>query len=626
MSTNDLKRKNNTRQKRGQIQEPNRNTKKANKGKVYGEQHKLGINYKHFLIYFLIGVLPLVVKLKIYDPKMAQFSWFTGQTQYADFFLYYKQNWLIFAGVVMLVIAIFYMIKGQKSVTLKEFLIFVPLAIYGLLALLSAVFSEYPNFAFLGSMDQFESIFALLSYCLIVYYIYSCVNTEEELKRIFQVLICATLIMAFLGVLQFAGYDFFTSELGYRFIVPEEYRNSSGLQSSFGSKRVYMSLFNPNYVGVYVALVTPVILILMFFQKKRRWIVLSAIAVLGLLVCVFGSQSAAGFMGICAAIIMMLIFLRRYIFKKPLITVPVLLLLVIGILVLNAISDNLITNKIKGMFQPTATEYALTDLETMEDGIVLTYQGKRVKVSSLLHENGVMSLQAMDQENNILAMNYDATTAVYQMEDPQLSNLVLGLDLSQTGVFFIEADGIKYRFTGLTDDGTYYYVNSFNRLDKLRTAPSVGFKGYESLASGRGYIWSRTIPLLKDYVLLGSGPDTFTMVFPQNDYMNMIRYGYAGQIMSKPHNLYLQIAVQTGVLSLIAFLVFYGMYFVSSIRLYFRTQFSSYYEKAGVAIFIGTVAYMVTGLTNDSSITVAPVFWVMMGLGIRVNYKVRKLI
>ncbi len=46
-------------------------------------------------------------------------------------------------------------------------------------------------------------------------------------------------------------------------------------------------------------------------------------------------------------------------------------------------------------------------------------------------------------------------------------------------------------------------------------------------------------------------------------------------------------------------------------------------ESCGVAIFIGTISYMVTGIANDSSITVAPMFWVFMGLGIFINYKIK---
>ncbi len=34
---------------------------------------------------------------------------------------------------------------------------------------------------------------------------------------------------------------------------------------------------------------------------------------------------------------------------------------------------------------------------------------------------------------------------------------------------------------------------------------------------------------------------------------------------------------------------------------------------------------MVAGIGNDSSITVAPLFWVLMGLGIAVNEKARSL-
>jgi hypothetical protein len=90
--------------------------------------------------------------------------------------------------------------------------------------------------------------------------------------------------------------------------------------------------------------------------------------------------------------------------------------------------------------------------------------------------------------------------------------------------------------------------------------------------------------------------------------------------------MYLQIAVQTGVLSLIAFLLFYTMYFISSVRIYFRGLFRSIYSRLGVAIFIGTISYMVTGIANDSNINTAPIFWALIGVGIAVNYKAKGLI
>jgi hypothetical protein len=66
------------------------------------------------------------------------------------------------------------------------------------------------------------------------------------------------------------------------------------------------------------------------------------------------------------------------------------------------------------------------------------------------------------------------------------------------------------------------------------------------------------------------------------------------------------------------------MYFISSLRLYIKGTFDNYFSRAGVSIFIGTIAYMIAGITNDSTITVAPVFWVLIGIGIAVNYKIGK--
>ena len=88
--------------------------------------------------------------------------------------------------------------------------------------------------------------------------------------------------------------------------------------------------------------------------------------------------------------------------------------------------------------------------------------------------------------------------------------------------------------------------------------------------------------------------------------------------------MYLQIGVQTGVLSLIAFLVFYAIYFFQSLRLYLGGRFESFAAQAGVGIFIGTVGYMVCGISNDSMITVSPVFWTLIGIGFAANALARK--
>src|SRR5690606_8579420 len=119
-----------------------------------------------------------------------------------------------------------------------------------------------------------------------------------------------------------------------------------------------------------------------------------------------------------------------------------------------------------------------------------------------------------------------------------------------TPLFYVTIDNHNWFFTNQTGDGSYYYMNNYGRPDKIITAPHALFSGYEGYASGRGYIWSRTLPLLKKHIILGSGADTYMIAFPQQDYVGLSNYGYGDQLVTKPHNLYLQVGVQTGLLSL----------------------------------------------------------------------------
>lgn len=145
-----------------------------------------------------------------------------------------------------------------------------------------------------------------------------------------------------------------------------------------------------------------------------------------------------------------------------------------------------------------------------------------------------------------------------------------------------------------------------------------------ALANGRGYIWNKTIAILKNYIILGSGADTFTIVYPNNDIVDKYNNGYDNMFITKPHNLYLQIAVQTGVISLICFLIFYLWYFISSMHIYFTHKLDNLLAITGFSIMLGTMGYMISGLANDSTITISPLYWGLIGIGINHRIKNRQ--
>jgi O-antigen ligase len=174
-------------------------------------------------------------------------------------------------------------------------------------------------------------------------------------------------------------------------------------------------------------------------------------------------------------------------------------------------------------------------------------------------------------------------------------------------------------------DTTYYCRSDAGTIMKLATiTESVSYldKHY-SLANMRGYIWDRTIPLLKKYFFLGSGPDTFIIAFPNSDLVGLYNSGHNNEIITKPHCMYLQVGVQTGVISLIALLIFFGWYLIDSLRLYWRCQYNQYLPLIGVGIFCAVIGYLILGLTNDSCIAISPIFYTLLGTGLGINHKIR---
>ena len=49
-----------------------------------------------------------------------------------------------------------------------------------------------------------------------------------------------------------------------------------------------------------------------------------------------------------------------------------------------------------------------------------------------------------------------------------------------------------------------------------------------------------------------------------------------------------------------------------------------YASQLDVDIFLVSIGYMIAGITNDSTITVAPICWTLMGIGIFMNGIVKK--
>lgn len=608
------------------------------KNNSYASPKQMSRNWYLLPVIFIVSILPLIVRMKVYNTELSGFNWFSYNDTQADFFLYNKSIVFTFITFIISVLLIWSFIRqrflnSKGTNILKEngrykfTSALIPLGIYAILALLSTIFSKYSSFGYKGIFEQFESVFVLLGYCILAYYTFIIINSEEDIQLIVKWLFISVILLCLLGLTQATGNDFFTSDFGKRLIVPSNHWNIlDQLTFSFEKNRVYLTLYNPNYVGLYTSLISPILLVLLLFTKNRKLQILYGIAILGLILCMIASSSRNGFVALCVSLAFILILFRKLLIRNWKLSLITIGLITIGFLLINTVMGNVFIQRLQSMITDVKTpNQPLSSILTNDDNIEITYNNNKLFIQAEMDENNVTSFILTDENNSKIETTLDNNTSIYTINDTRFNPLSLQqVKVDDINGFNVVINGVNWYFTNETDDNSYYYFNSYGKLDKIINADSAIFTNHEKMGSGRGYIWSRSIPLLKNHILLGSGADTFSLVFPQNDYIGRYHNGYLSSIITKPHNMYIQMAVQTGVLSLIAFLAFYILYFISCIRLYFKSNFENYYMQIGAAIFIGTIGYMISGFFNDSTITVSPIFWILVGMGMAINHKLKK--
>jgi hypothetical protein len=555
-----------------------------------------------------------------YNTGLSQFDWYPEYDLANDFFLYYKQWFFVFICGLCVLILIIRSIVHKKEIKFHK--IFIPLALYATLALISTLASPYRSYGFYGMSEQFENIFCLLGYALIVYYAFYIIQSEVELRLLINALAIGALILGLIGALQAFGYDIFNTTLG-RTIIVEKNIDPNSIKFEFDKNRTYATLYNPNYVGVYTSMIIPLYTVLLFYTKFGYEYILYTLVIALNFVSMFGSQSKSGIISILGSILVAILITRKKIVKKWFIALPILACACIAFIGLNHIQNNAYVNAIKNVFKTSANVTpALTEISTEKDHIKVIYNNNTLYVKL---DNG--KLYFYDDSNNnipIIIKETDDSEYTFELDDNRFSDIlpeVLNSDIVDFGLL-IEGKPWYFKYDITTKQFLHY--NQYGRFSPIKTAPSAIFTGHEYFASSRGYIWSRTIPTLSDYIILGSGADTFSIAFPQYDYINSQNYGFGGTVITKPHSLYLQTAVQTGFISLIAFLVFYCWYFIQSIKLYFNNSYNTRTSVYGMVIFISSISFMISAISNDSSITVSPVYWCCIGVGLAANMMIKK--
>jgi len=574
----------------------------------------------------ILLIVPMIVYLKEITLKGA-ITEFNASTSVYDFFSYYKVLWLIVFTVSSILFVSCYVYA--KKLKFKLSFGFIPLFVYYLFVFLSTSYSKYHEVALNGFTDRYEGFWVISCYVIICFIAAHFITYEKDIKLLFGALIVCATFLCILGISQFFDFDFLQMDFFKKLMLPSEaHKLADSLNFKFPTRYIYLTLFNPNYVGSFCAVVLPISVVILLFTKKVYTKIFFGILSSLILVNLIGSRSSAGYVGVLITVLFLIVLLRRKILKY---WIPILALVICcsGVLIyINQSYSGLIVNEVRGFLpqKQAPIVYAdgdnryITDM-TIDKNNMTIYVGATPLTIKFNSKDKALSFLD-DTGKDVTVMKSPDDDALLTFDSPKYLGLSIKIIKS---ILEVSATNTKY-YVYLDNTGSFKLLNSASKPVDIVNPPSFGFEGYERWASSRGYIWSRSIPLLKDTLVLGHGPDTYALYFPQNDFHGKIKsFSIPNILVDKPHNMYLQMAINTGVVSLIAFLVFVLWYIGSSFRLYFRPKKSeSFYYMSGAACVLSVIGFLVSGLANDSNVNISPIFWILLGTGFACNRLYKK--
>lgn len=590
---------------------------------------------------FVATLWPLMLHYHETQTMLTDFPWFSNETSISDIHFYWRVVLFLITSTFMAVVFLCDQLGDEavkeKHQTFKERTkLFIPLIVYLFMAVLSSMCSDTKDYCISMFYQMFEPIWVLFGYGMCAYYVAFFLREERDLRLLVRGFsICATILGIF-GIMQMKGVSVFSSGLMRWLVYPwdaelaENTTASDRLQNS-----AELAFGNATFAGGYLSFIIPLVFLLLLdsFYRKKQWIeriwYTALLILLG--IDLYGTRTSTVVIGLALCVVVFVVFFRKRLHLKGWVLGGLGGLLVVGAVIGNAATDGAILNKITSQFNTETFSPALQAIETNKNDITIRYQDATMKLKVSASEDfSWYEFSCTDDTGAEIAYHLDEENPlIYRIDDERFPGFYYGAFQAEleTGMIQgvdININGYDWYFT--LDKKGFEYINQFTKLDKIQN-PEVfaPLAGKEYLMSHRGYIWSRTIPMMKNYIFLGAGANSFFRVFPNSEYVTTYNLGDSYKFIDKPHNMYLQQFIQIGGVGFVAFMAFFIWYLIRSCRLYFNCEYKNSIERIGLGCMLGVIGYIVFGLANDSMPVLAPLFWCFIGMGIAVNHMVEKL-
>lgn len=573
------------------------------------------------------SVVPLITYAKFTLLSSFMSSHWLGQVVSADLFTYYKMVFIIICALMAVFLMIAKLVKSEIKIKLS--LPFIIALFYGLLVFLSTVLSKYPKIATWGAPERQEGAVVLVSYMIMFIYTISILDNLKSIKLVLRCLVVSSVIVFSISSLQFLGFDIFKIDF-FRslFNMTSKGINPYEFHINFPDYTTYSTLYNPNNLSVYISLLFPVTVAYFAIQKRNINKVFASLLVFLGIFSLIGSSASGGYYAVVASVVILLFMTFPYI-KRNIKNVTLLASVVIVLLVMtNFINGGRVAQKLN-ITSPT------TEINRFET------EGGRIYINNIILGDREVYIDTTDNdftvlnENNTIRVfdnggtemptafsrndkNESLSVNEYTINNDEYENYAITTN-DDYSIFTVKA-GLRTMHFNVTDKGVMV-PGMANSLDIIRDVERNEFL-YKMpyLFNGRGYIWAGMLPLVEETILIGNGPDTTFLTYPQYDYIGKINMlGRFNVVIEKPHCYYLQLAHDTGWISLALLLTLFGYYIISTFILLLRKKSHGLHRKYSTAIMVGIIGYLIASIMYDSSVLTAPVFWTILAVGFALN-------
>lgn len=559
-------------------------------------------------VIILLGLFPFLVGRIEIPTYTEQVPWMGGVENVQDFFLVVKQIVLYFVSIIMLII----MVGERKNygLTWKKNPLFLLLIMYGVFVLGSSIFCKEPEYrwlSFRGMAGNMQGAFVVLCYLVVFFYGVWWGQNIRNMRPIVITWIVQWLLFGVLGVCQLIGTDPLSVGPLAALVGGKEARVTH---------MVYLTLYHWNYVGSYLALMIPLMVALgihYYRKREKKYWILCLICFYMSVISLCGSQSRTGMIGLGVTAILFSISYRKMV-RRHWMKLSVFALTVAGIFLG---CNQYITGRWFGRWNEIQYETNVTKklsyIITGENRVEISFKGKPLYMT-IQGEGENINLELKKADDSFYIMREDEK-GIYCDEEPfqalRFRKISIEMDKKIIYGFQLMYKNSSWRITNQFEKKGYYYQNPWGQFDKMIYADTAFPYWVNGFASLRGFVWSRTIPLLPDYLVWGAGQDQFAFAFPHQDYVARYKYKLLDTYYQKPHNWYLQMAIESGVISAICVVVFWICYLRRNRKS--RGTAQDIGNTLIRAVFFSMMAYLITAIFNDSLMVVAAPMWCLAG-------------